>query len=80
MYCIFCEKTFTSKYNLNRHINLSLNCKKLKNLKEENELLKNKISVLENKILLLTSNKKEINILLVNIKDSDIDSKVDNFD
>ena len=37
--CEYCEKTFSKKYNLNRHLKLK-RCEKLKNIKNENIILK----------------------------------------
>jgi len=55
--CEFCEKTFSKKYNLNRHINLN-RCLKLKiieseneNLKKENEKFKKEIDTIKSQLL-----------------------------
>ena len=55
--CEFCEKTFSKKYNLNRHLNLN-RCTKFKDieseniiLKKENEEFKKEIDVIKSQLL-----------------------------
>ena len=45
-FCEFCNKLFSKKYNLNRHIKLN-RCVKLKNIENENILLKKKMKNLK---------------------------------